>query len=294
VNGGDSSSPAVVSGVVYVSYACQQTYAFDAANGDLLWHYDNGCAGGGGSTPAVHGNSVYVRDVDTGNVILDKATGQLTGTFNAQPMPAFDSTHAYLVNGGALSARNLSIGTTAWSDDLGATSAPIVAGDWVYEGTSTGLVAVRAGSGATVWSASIPGGVPPPHEGGAGPPTTGLAAAAGYLIVPTATSIIAYHQRDFAVQAASPLRLPRGATAHSAVTIKSLFGFAGNVTLAVTGTSGGATASVAPRTVSVAPRQNGTARVIITAGRLATRFTLTVRACGPHFCRSSALKVQVG
>jgi outer membrane protein assembly factor BamB len=39
VENGDSSSPAVVGGYVYVSYACPQSYAFNAVNGQQLWHY---------------------------------------------------------------------------------------------------------------------------------------------------------------------------------------------------------------------------------------------------------------
>ena len=35
---GDHSSPAVVQGNVYVSYACPQAYAFNAATGQELWH----------------------------------------------------------------------------------------------------------------------------------------------------------------------------------------------------------------------------------------------------------------
>jgi hypothetical protein len=36
-------------GGVYVSYACPQTYGFDALKGGLMWHYAGPCEGGGGS-----------------------------------------------------------------------------------------------------------------------------------------------------------------------------------------------------------------------------------------------------
>jgi outer membrane protein assembly factor BamB len=62
VENGDSSSPAVTQGKVFVSYACPQSYAFNAVSGQQLWHYNSCCEGGGGATPVVHAEQVYVRD----------------------------------------------------------------------------------------------------------------------------------------------------------------------------------------------------------------------------------------
>ncbi len=67
VENGDHSSPAVVGGNVFVSYACPQSYAFSASTGQQLWHYSSCCGGGGGKTPVVHEGQVYVRDNYCGN-----------------------------------------------------------------------------------------------------------------------------------------------------------------------------------------------------------------------------------
>lgn len=52
VANGDSSSPAVTANGVYVSYACEQTYAFDPKSGNPVWHHETDCSGGGGRTPS--------------------------------------------------------------------------------------------------------------------------------------------------------------------------------------------------------------------------------------------------
>jgi len=54
VANGDSSSPAVSAGSVFVSYACPQSYSFSVTTGQQLWHYSGPCEGGGGDTPLVH------------------------------------------------------------------------------------------------------------------------------------------------------------------------------------------------------------------------------------------------
>jgi len=62
VANGDHSSPAIAAGKVFVSYACPETYAFNAATGQQLWWYSSCCEGAGGKTPVVHAGQVYVRD----------------------------------------------------------------------------------------------------------------------------------------------------------------------------------------------------------------------------------------
>src|SRR5262249_38701321 len=78
VENGDHSSTAVTGGDVYVSYACPQSYAFNAVTGQQLWHYSSCCGGGGGKTPVVHAEQVYVRDFFCGitnGLVLDASTG---------------------------------------------------------------------------------------------------------------------------------------------------------------------------------------------------------------------------
>jgi outer membrane protein assembly factor BamB len=45
VENGDSSAPALAASAVYVSYACQQTYAFDRRSGALVWQPRHGMRG---------------------------------------------------------------------------------------------------------------------------------------------------------------------------------------------------------------------------------------------------------
>ncbi len=122
VENGDSSSPAVVGGTVYVSYACPQAYAFDATNGQQLWNYPsacpNGCEGGGGTTPVVHTGLVYVRDslcTNTNGVILDASTGNMTGGFNSDTPPAFIGNLALYFQSGTVVGVDIPSGQQLWS-----------------------------------------------------------------------------------------------------------------------------------------------------------------------------------
>src|SRR4029077_5550027 len=118
VENGDSSSPAVVGGNVYVSYACPQAYAFNAANGQQLWHYSSCCAGGGGATPVVHGGQVYVRDDfcdQTSGLVLDANTGNPIGGFTSDTPPAFIGNLALYFQSGTLVGVDIPSGQQLWS-----------------------------------------------------------------------------------------------------------------------------------------------------------------------------------
>jgi hypothetical protein len=89
---GDHSSPAVTGENVYVSYACPQSYAFNAVTGQQLWHHDSCCQGGGGATPVVHDGRLYVRDDfcdPTSGLVLDANTENPIGGFDSLAPPAF-------------------------------------------------------------------------------------------------------------------------------------------------------------------------------------------------------------
>jgi outer membrane protein assembly factor BamB len=77
VMNGDESSPAVDDSGAYVSYDGQQDYRF-SLGGKLVWHYAPGVEGGGGSTPVLHGSSVYARGypVFDSPVILSTTSGE--------------------------------------------------------------------------------------------------------------------------------------------------------------------------------------------------------------------------
>src|SRR3569832_392054 len=68
------SVPAVTGTTVFVTYPCID-YAYDVATGNLKWSYQLECDGGGGGTPVVFNNRVYINDT-ADNVVLDATTGK--------------------------------------------------------------------------------------------------------------------------------------------------------------------------------------------------------------------------
>jgi outer membrane protein assembly factor BamB len=198
LNAGDHSSPALSSGSVFVSVSCD-VYAFDRGSlpgtNPLLWHKNYGCTGGGGKTPVLNGNSLYVRNegVAGTNDILDVSTGNSTGGFNARPAPAFSGTTGFFLNSGTLQAVNPN-GVVLWSfaGDGGLDTAPIVVNNDVYVGSSSGtLYAVDVNSGQSVWSDSVGTAIQAPDEQNAAT-LTGLGAGEGRLIVPAGSTVTAY------------------------------------------------------------------------------------------------------
>jgi outer membrane protein assembly factor BamB len=195
VMNGDNSSPVVTATGVYVSYACAQTYDFNPSTGALIWHHDTVCEGGGGSTPALFNGRLYVREF--GNVILNASNGQVLGTFTATPIPAFggSSGYGYFLAGSTLRAEFPSNGAVIWkfSGDGTLQSAPMVSHGYVYVGSGLGnLYALNANTGHLAWQAAVGMPIPAPHEGMVSQPLTGFAVGGGYLVIPTATSLIAY------------------------------------------------------------------------------------------------------
>ncbi|MDX6479890.1 MAG: hypothetical protein QOG85_400 [Gaiellaceae bacterium] len=187
VMNGDSSSPAVTPQGVYVSYACQQAYAFNPLSGSLLWHHSTGCEGGGGATTVVADGAVFVRD-GGGNVMLSAADGSTLGPFNAGPPPAVANGVAYMVSGASPNAQLTAIsgsglGTNNWSftSDGSVNTPPVVANGLVFVGSASHTVyALDATTGATSWSTNV----------GAAPKS--LAAANGTLIVSAGSKLIAF------------------------------------------------------------------------------------------------------
>src|SRR3712207_8909189 len=59
-------------------------------------------SGGGGRTPVLYDNKLYVRDWINGPIILDAQNGDLLGTFSAGPAPAFDSGRGFMLSGSTL------------------------------------------------------------------------------------------------------------------------------------------------------------------------------------------------
>ncbi|HEX8344468.1 MAG TPA: PQQ-binding-like beta-propeller repeat protein, partial [Actinoplanes sp.] len=59
---GDNSSPAVTADGVYTAHACARAYRLHPKTGARIWEHVTHCAGGGGRTPVVAGDSLWIRD----------------------------------------------------------------------------------------------------------------------------------------------------------------------------------------------------------------------------------------
>jgi outer membrane protein assembly factor BamB len=196
VENGDHSSPAVVEGSVFVSYSCPNAYGFNAVTGQQLWHYDVGCEGGGGKTPVVHTGQVYVRDsffTQTNGIVLDAGTGNKTGEFNSDRSPAFIGNLALYLQSGTLVGVDVPSGQQLWSfaGDGGLTSAPVIANQTIYIGSSSGTLFGLNTSGQQIWSTQVGAPIPAPDEQN-GVLITGLGAGDALLVVPTESTILAY------------------------------------------------------------------------------------------------------
>jgi outer membrane protein assembly factor BamB len=192
----DHSAPAVSTDGVFISGPCD-AFKFDPLVGSTLWHFAEGCSGGGGKTAVFANGSVYVRDLfnlstsQTVNLVLDAATGKQTGTFSPGPAPAFGSNTGFFLSAGTLTATALSTGTTLWTfaGDGTLSSAPIVIDQVVVIGSSSGMVyALDAPTGNVLWNASAGAPVTAPDEQNA-TLTTGLGVGDGYLVVPAGNSL---------------------------------------------------------------------------------------------------------
>jgi outer membrane protein assembly factor BamB len=196
VENGDQSSPAVDAQAVYVSYACGQDYAFARTAGNLLWHHDASCEGGGGKTPIVASDIVFARDNILGNLMLSAATGSVLGAFNAGPAPAVANDVAFMLNASNLKAiADAGQGSTLWqfTGDGNLDTAPLVMNGLVFVGSSAGnLYALDAATGTTSWSTNVGSAIPGPDEQNVSQPLTGLGAANGTLVVPAGSQLIAY------------------------------------------------------------------------------------------------------
>ena len=163
--GAVGSSPAVVSGVVYVGSGDGHLYAFDAVTGAVKWSSATG--GAVGSSPAVANGVVYVGSGDghlyafdavTGAVKWSSATGGAVGS-----SPAVVSGVVYVGSGdGHLYAFDAVTGAVKWSSATGGAvgSSPAVVNGVVYVGSGDGhLYAFDAVTGAVKWSSATGGAV---------------------------------------------------------------------------------------------------------------------------------------
>jgi outer membrane protein assembly factor BamB len=189
VANGDDSSPAVAGGDVYVTYP-DNYYAFDAANGDLVWLDALGGDGGGGETPVVADGHVFIRDWTTPARIVSATSGALQGPLGSTAAPAVANGTAYELNGSNLEATpDDGLGSVSWTfaGDGGLDTSPLVIGTAVWVGSQTGeLYAVDATTGKELWSTDVGSGIESPGWAG----QTGLGAGDGNLLVPAGDSLV--------------------------------------------------------------------------------------------------------
>jgi len=196
VENGDDSSPVVTSSGLYVSYACPQAYDFNPATGSQIWHYSGPCEGGGGSTPVLYDNLLWVEDSFAvsgfDGIALDAASGNpASDNFNSIYTPAFSRHIGYFVsNSTTLVAANVPSLSSAWSATVSGSefyaTPPLVVGSTVYVATNSGqLLGYDAKSGAlsvqmNLGASSQPFGF-----------WTGLGFGSKELIVPNGSQLIA-------------------------------------------------------------------------------------------------------
>jgi outer membrane protein assembly factor BamB len=197
---GSQCAPAVTDEGVYVSYVCPNVYKFDPINGSLLWRYSPGCSGGGGKTPVLHDNRLYVRY--SSNYIFDSQTGTNLGTFDSTTTPAFAGNMGFFLNSYAtpdnkltLQALDLSNNITMWkfTGDGSLTSAPIIVDNYVYIGSYNGMFyALDPQTGTILWSTNVGASIQHPDEHNVSQPLTGLGAGEGIIVVPASSMLIAF------------------------------------------------------------------------------------------------------
>ncbi|HUO80179.1 MAG TPA: PQQ-binding-like beta-propeller repeat protein [Steroidobacteraceae bacterium] len=196
VANGSGSSPAVTATGVYVSYPCQ-TYDLDPASGAAVWTNSTGCDGGGGGTPVVANGVLYSPNGfgSYSGMTFDAQAGTLAGSYLADGPPAFTGTTGYYLQSGTLRAVTNANNMVQWSfaGDGTLTSSPIVVNQYVFIGSSSGMLyALDGATGQQVWAQNL--GAPLPHTEGwdAGMIYSGLAAGDGLLVVPAGTKLTAY------------------------------------------------------------------------------------------------------
>lgn len=191
---GTTSAPAVSPSGVFVTLACVQADDFNPSTGQLIWHHNGSCSGGGGATAVLYQGKVYARDVASGNLTLDAATGNVVGSFSATTNPAFSGNTGLFLSGATLGAVDLSSGTMRWSfaGDGSLVAAPIVAGGSVFTASSSGIVyALDASTGGLLASVDTHARIEGTDEQNA-VQRTSLAVGDGLLLVPAGTSLLAY------------------------------------------------------------------------------------------------------
>jgi alpha-tubulin suppressor-like RCC1 family protein/outer membrane protein assembly factor BamB len=183
--GGEGGTPAIVDGVLYVIKNCQQTKAFDAVTGALLWQFGGTCATGGSTTPVVADGKVWAVGKGATPLVLDAGTGVITSAFTGR-LPALDGARAYVRDGLAVKAVEPQTQFLLWkfTGEPGVKTDPVVVNGTVYVGSSSGRVlGLDAATGTPVWQDEV------------GAPISGAAAITagqGLIVVAASNLLVAY------------------------------------------------------------------------------------------------------
>ncbi len=193
--GGTDGIVAVTADGVYGSSPCTAT-SLHPALGTVLWSYNSGCSGGGGSTPVVAGGVLYSPDSSAGSsgTVFDAESGTVKGAYVASVIPTFTSASGFFLSNGTLQGLARSNNQVLWSfaGDGQLSSAPIVVNNYVFVGSAGGnLYALDATTGAHVWSENLGAAIPYSTDYGV-VSYTGLVAGDGLLVVPNGTNVTAY------------------------------------------------------------------------------------------------------
>jgi outer membrane protein assembly factor BamB len=197
--GGGQSNPAVTGDGVYVSPTCV-TKDLRPATGESIWSYDGACAaGGGGTTPVAAGGVLYALISGSGGTLsgteLDAETGTSLGNYNSDVLLAVAGQTGYFLEGGTLSALNLSTNAVSWTftGDGQLTTTPVVVNQYVFVGSSSGnLYTLDAATGMVLWQTTLGAPIAPQGNGLADQAESGLAAGDGLLVVPAGDTVTAY------------------------------------------------------------------------------------------------------
>jgi outer membrane protein assembly factor BamB len=183
---GDGGSLAVDGTGVYLNGGCSQTRL--SLTGAVAWNDNDGCHGGGGGRSFLSDNLFFS---DTGQHVLDKATGADLGTFAGTP--AFADGDAFIADGSLLTSERLSNLAPEFSITLPSqvVAGPVIADHVVYVGGSDGKVyGVSTTNGKIVTTLSLPG-----TPGGGGEyyaPVSDMNIGGGLLVVPTGSTVTAF------------------------------------------------------------------------------------------------------
>lgn len=162
---GDTTSPAIGGGAVYVDSDCH-FYAFEALTGQLRWENDIDVCSGGGWTSAFSKNQVYMTDTK-GQFVLNKKTGKIVGSFSGDLTPTIFKVgrHKYRLavdnvefNGGWIYCIDMKSGNVVWKfktqDNVW--TPPVYANGYILVGDHGGKVyALDAAKGMSRWTTSL-------------------------------------------------------------------------------------------------------------------------------------------